>query len=221
MAIVAAVLFLVAAFGCFARIVFTAGSATVAMMSLQSFAIPGEATVDINEPGVYAIFEETGSRSLRGPVQVTRNGFTRLDPDDVTVTGPDGTRIATMPVSGSETLTRDETIFTASVEFRAPSVGTYKIDVAGAGRSTAVVGRELADQFSPLLPWLLAMFVCGGGFLIASIAVIISAVRASRANRTLNPPGWAPPRTPPPGPPPPGAAPPWPGTASPPTQRLQ
>lgn len=167
------------------------GLSAFGSLTQPSFAIPGATSVPIDDVGTYAVFEETGTRSQNGPMTVTRNSFATLRPGDVTVTDPSGARVRVMPVAGHETLKRDGLIYTASVEFRADTAGTYRVDVQSDTGSTAVVARELANQFASLAPWLITVGVAGLVFVGALIAVVVSAIRAARANR--RPPPGAPP----------------------------
>jgi hypothetical protein len=189
LAIVLMVLSLLVGVVCTIRI----GMSVMDSLTQPSFDIPGSTTVDINDAGTYAVFEQTGSQSQNGVVTVTTNGATVLRPADVTVSGPDGEPITTSLVSGSETLTRNGTIYTASIEFDADTAGEYEVAVTG-GRpgGSAVIARRLTNQFAALAPWLIGAILAGFVLLGAIIGLIVSAVRRSRANRAA----WRPPPPP-------------------------
>jgi hypothetical protein len=190
-----------------------AGMAVLGSLTQPAFEFPGTTSVRIDDPGTYAVYERTGTRSQNGPVTFSQNSGRTLEPGDITVTGPNGAAVRTSPVFGSETLTRDGLVFTASAEFRAATAGVYEVEVGGrSSGGSAVVAREFADQFRSLLPWLLALVVSGLVLVGSVIALLVGLIRASRVNRPgPTPPGYptgypaAPPSWPssPPGPPPP------------------
>ena len=161
-----------------------------------SFAIPGTTSVQL-EPGRYAVYELTGSKSQTGPITYSSNHRATIGPGDVTVTDPAGQTVVVERVTLTETLQRDEAIFTAAVTFRAASSGRYTVAVdppteragptattpATTGPGTAVVAPDLGDKFASLALWFVLVGVAAVLFVIGFIAMIISAVRAGKANR--------------------------------------
>jgi len=159
------------------------GIAFAGVLNQPAATVPGTITYPVGDPGTYAIFTRTGTQRGSQSFTVTVNLGSRVHPADVTITGPGGENIPALPVGGNETLTRDGEIYTASVEFRA-TAGDHTIEVAGTEEHSVVVARELADQIKALLAVVLAGFLFVGSL----IALIVSAVRAGRANRALSGP---------------------------------
>jgi hypothetical protein len=150
--------------------------------------VPGTITVPVDDPGMYAIFVRTGT-DISGPgFSFNANLGSRLDPDDVRVTGPGGKPLAVMPVSGTETITRNQVIYTATAEFRADTAGDHTVEIGGPSADRSViVNRELADQIKSLVPWLLVMVLTGFVLCGSLIALVVSLVRKNRVGRPDRP----------------------------------
>jgi hypothetical protein len=147
------------------------------------FAVPGSATVDIDEPAKWAVYERTGTRAEGGPVQARGTFGARHGLESITVTGPDGRRVDLDTVTGTETITRgDGDVYTAVAVFRARSTGAYRVEVEGEPAGQAIVAPEVLGQFAKVLPWIGIAVLSGLVLLGACVGLVVSLVRRNRVS---------------------------------------
>jgi Protein of unknown function (DUF2510) len=150
----------------------------VSTLTAPTFVIPGSITRTLDQ-GVYVVFERTGDSSSSGNVTISRNNAATIGPEDVQVTGPDGTSITTRRMNSNETLNRNQSIFTGAVKFTVVTRGRYDVNVS-AGNGTAVVGRSVADTVGKHLGWLFGVGIGGLAFLIGLIWLIVALRRRGK-----------------------------------------
>ena len=155
----------------------------VSTLTAPTFEIPGSTTRTL-EKGVYVVFERTGESSSSDNVTISRNNAATIGPEDVQVTGPDGTTIATRRMNSNETLNRNQSAFTGAVKFTVLTPGQYDINVS-AGNGTAVVGRSLVDSVRKHLGWLFGVGGGGLAFLIGLIWLIVALRRRGKNKAAL------------------------------------
>jgi len=156
----------------------TVGSITSTTMIGSPFTTPGSATSDL-QPGTYTVYENIGFTG-------SQPGNLTVDPDSITVTGPDGTDVTTTCIScgaSSSTLTLGATTYIGIVSFNAGQAGSYTIASDDDTGANLVLGPSLAEAIGGIVNDLGGMFgwvglaVLGGivGF-IGLIWLIVAAV---------------------------------------------
>jgi len=145
---------------------------------------PVDASLSLN-PGRYTVFERTGTSSKTGPVTATSNNGTTVTPDDVTVTGPDGDTLATTTIGGSETITREDAVYTGAVRFRVPAAGTYRVRVDVPAGTEVVVAPALGTGFRAVLPWVAIGAISTFVLIVGSIVLAVGLVRRHSARRRV------------------------------------
>lgn len=129
--------------------------------------------------GTWFLYERTGTKRGGGGFTVTRNEAPVLRPADVTVTEAGGGTLAVSQVTVNETLTKGSRIYTAVLQFKVLSAGTYTVTARGPD-SEVIVGRSLGDTFRGSL----GLFLIGGiGGLLIAAGVVLLIVGAVRRNR--------------------------------------
>jgi hypothetical protein len=140
--------------------------------------------------GRYTVFELTGFTRTRGPVTTTT--ATEAPPitaADVDVIGPDGSAIQTFEFgSGTEEMTRGESVYSGVVRFTTPEAGVYHVRVSAPGSATVVIAPSFGSGFRAALPWLVAAFASSGAFMFGLLVLIIGAVR--RRRQPIPEPAW-------------------------------
>ena len=155
------------------------------------YAVPMDRTISLSA-GRYLVSERTGTRTGGGPITVTHDQGVSLDPDQIRVTAPDGTGVATGYPAGDQTIERNGVVFTGAVEFRAPTSGDYEISVETSSPTTVMISRDLGSLIVSALVWVLAGAT---GFVLFAAGVVVLIVHTTRRNRTppaAPPPGWYP-----------------------------
>ncbi len=155
----------------------------VSTLTAPTFDIPGSTTRTLDK-GVYVVFERTGESSSSGNVTISRNNAVTIGPEDVQVTGPNGSTITTREMFSNETLNRNGSIFTGAVKFTVVTPGQYDVNVSS-GNGTAVVGRSLADAVGKHLGWLLGVGIGGLAFVIGLIWLIVALRRRGKNKAAL------------------------------------
>ncbi len=154
------------------------GSITSTTMLSSPFTAPGSTSVDLS-PGTYSVYENIGFAGSN-PGNVT------VDPESITVTGPDGEKVATTCIScgaSSSTLTLGSTTYIGVISFTAGSQGQYTVEANDDGGANLVVGPSFAEAIGGIVNevggafgWVgLSIF---GGFLtvVGIIWLIVAAV---------------------------------------------
>jgi hypothetical protein len=118
--------------------------------------------------GDYSIYELTDPGVGFGGTTVNR---TTIGPEDVHITGPGGRTVTPHALGHSETLARNDDIFTAAVSFHAPRDGIYQIRIDSDGERDVLVARGLGPLFLHSLAWL-GSSVLGFFLLIAGIVLV-------------------------------------------------
>lgn len=151
---------------------------------LQRVVVPGESTVEIDDPGGYTIYFE-----YRGAA----GGEDFLDGEDppqglqVEVTGPDGQPVPIEPYSGRFVYADGDNEGSAQWTFDAPQAGAYVVRGTYAGEPSAqpqvvlAVGGSLAGGLVGYVVG--AVAVAGIGLLIALVVLIVTVIRRSRSKR--------------------------------------
>jgi hypothetical protein len=154
----------------------------LAAVDRPTFAVPGTVTVDIDEPGRWAVYERTGTQGEVGPVRYRGTFGPRHGVEAIAVTGPGGERVDLDTVTATETITRgDGGVYTAVAEFRARAAGTYRVEVEGEPATEALVAPEVFSQFARVLPYIGILVLSGLVFTGACIGLVVSLVRRNRA----------------------------------------
>jgi Protein of unknown function (DUF2510) len=167
---------------------------------------PVDTTLNLTERR-YIVFEQTGHRSGAGGVQVSEDHGITLNPGEVSVHAPDGQVISTYDLGlSSQTLTRDEDIYTAAVEFSVTEPGSYRVQVTSPSPVQVIIGPSLSSGFAGVRGWIAAGVSSALVLVIGLLLLIVGLVRAGRrpsgAGRpafTIQPAGSGPPAVPPPG----------------------
>ena len=157
------------------------GSITSTTMISSPFTAPGSPSVEL-QPGTYTVYENIGFAGSN-PGNVT------VDPESITVSGPDGERIATTCIScgaSSSTLTLGSTTYIGVITFAAGTQGEYTVAADDDGGANLVVGPSFAEAIGGIVNevggafgWVgLSIF---GGFLtvVGIIWLIVAAVTGS------------------------------------------
>lgn len=143
-------------------------SFAVALLALQSnvtLASPGKVSVNL-EPGRWAIFERAPESSL--------GGTPTIKPEQLLVTGPDGTRLelhclsCSGPTMGTPL---DLEVFDAIADFEATTKGSYSIESTAPSGLLAVANPEKA--FTQVFPWMSLLAMIGGGLVLVGIVLLI------------------------------------------------
>jgi hypothetical protein len=137
------------------------------------------------EAGRYTVFELVGRQSSQGPVTTTRRDAPTVTPDMIDVTGPDGATIAPKGfTSSSESLTRDEDIFTGVARFVVDEPGRYHVRIDGPAGRQVVIAPSFGSGIGGVLGWLFA----GVASLVAlGLGVILIVVGATRGRSASGP----------------------------------
>jgi len=149
--------------------------------------------------GTWFVFQRTGTTSGFGGFTATHTNAPTLQPSDVTVTGPDGSELPVEYVTVNETITRSPAIYTAVVQFKAVSSGTYTVRVQTPD-SEVIITRSLGETVRGFVG--LAAVGGVGGLLVVTgvVLLIVGSVRRGRVSRLQPvmagafppPPGWYP-----------------------------
>jgi Protein of unknown function (DUF2510) len=152
------------------------------------YAVPMDRTISLSA-GKYLVFERTGTRTSGGPITVTDDQGVSIGPDQIRVTAPDGTGVATGFPSGAQTIERNGVVFTGAVEFRARVSGDYEISVQTSSPTTVMISRDLGSLIISVLAWIATG---AAGFFLLAAGTVMLIVYATRRNRTPPgaPPGW-------------------------------
>jgi hypothetical protein len=132
--------------------------------------------------GTYGVYERTGTQRGGGGFTFTENDVPRIAAGGVTVLSPAGQQLPTRDFgSGSETITRNEAIFTGTVRFDVETPGVHRIRIAGERSGQVIIARSLGGTFTRVAPWL--ALGAGAGLIVATGAVLlaIGVIRRDRA----------------------------------------
>jgi hypothetical protein len=131
--------------------------------------------------GRYTVFELTGRQSSSGPITTTNNSWTTVTPDMVEVTGPGGDTItASALTTSSETLTRNQSIYTGAARFVVPEPGVYHVHVDSPTSTQVVIAPSFGSGLRAVLGWLVAGIASFAAFVVGVVLVIVGAVRRRR-----------------------------------------
>lgn len=120
-----------------------------------------------------------------------------IDPNNITVTGPDGEAVPTTCIScgiSSQTTTYQGAEYLGIVKFTAIRAGIYTVDVQPAGSSVAVA-RPVTDSIGSIFSGVAIASLLGFvGFLCTLAAIIWLVVRATNRRKVAVPEGALPPQ---------------------------
>ncbi len=159
----------------------TIGSIASTTMISNPFTAPGSTEVELS-PGTYTVYENIGFAGSN-PGNVT------VDPESLTVSGPDGERISTTCIScgaSSSTLTLGSTTYIGVISFTAPEQGKYTVAATDDGGANLVVGPSFAEAIGGIVNevggafgWV-GLAILGGFLAVAGIIwLIVAAVTGS------------------------------------------
>lgn len=129
----------------------------------------------------YLVYERTGTQRSSGSVTFSEFGSITLGAEQVSVTGPDGTRLPVRRPTTNETITRNTAVFSGAIEFRVKVPGRYRIEVRSERPTTVMVAESLGTSMMRALPMVLGMV---GGGAVALAGIVVLAVSAARRNRS-------------------------------------
>jgi hypothetical protein len=136
--------------------------------------------------GTYEVYQRTGTRGGGGGFTFSNDQPATLQPTDVVVVGPDGSRLATNPTFGAtETITRGSGSYTGVVTFDVTTSGDYTVDIAAdGGLPEAVVTRSIGSAAHAAAKWIVLLVL---GALAAAIGLVLLIVGIVRRNRASQP----------------------------------
>ncbi len=173
------------------------------------YTVPGIVSIHLDS-GTHVVFEQTGPTVSFGRVDVNRLDAVSIEPNQVTVTAPDGSRLRVRRSDRGESIDRNSEHYVAAVEFIAPRAGTYRLQFRTAP-ARVVIQKPLGDVVRDNVGWIIA--TAGGGllFLGGIVLLIVGLARRSSARRAATlryaPVGTSPPMPAPTAPPTPVVAP--------------
>jgi len=140
--------------------------------------------------GRYTVFELTGFTRTRGPVTTTTGtNAPPITAADVDVIGPDGSAVQTFEFgSGTEEMTRGESVYSGVVRFTTPKEGVYHVRVNAPQSATVVIAPSFGSGIRAALPWLGVGFASWVALPIGVLVLIIGAVR--RRRQPIPEPAW-------------------------------
>ena len=165
--------------------------ALIVVRGVRAISTPSTSTPAVVERhlahGTWVVFERTSTSGAT-------DGTPDLAPSMVKVTGPDGVT-PTRVDDSSETLTRDDDVYSGAVAFTVRTPGDYAVAVTPPEAVPVILTRSLGDTIAGLVP-LIVGGVLGGLLALTGIGLfIVGAVRRSRARARrgpLPPAGWYP-----------------------------
>jgi hypothetical protein len=195
--IVGAVLGLFPAF----KVVSALGGSAFRAAFATAYPTPADRSLNLKE-GRYLLFEHVGHTKGKsvGPVFVNNTNYDRpvIAPQLVSIHDASGEPVPVGPYrsSGSETITRHNDIYGATLEFRVPHPGTYTVQVDAPKPTTFIISRGIGDSFGKVAGWFALGFGCGLVVLLGFALLAIGGVRRRRAAAPPRTPGeiWPPPR---------------------------
>jgi hypothetical protein len=152
------------------------------LIGAPTYRVPAVVTVNCHE-GDYYVYQHTGSQESWPGFSYSSNGAPTLQPDNVIVTGPDGSRVGTWSGNGSETITEGSWIYSNAVGFHASGDGDYQVRVTSVPPTRVIVGPSLGSQFLHAAAWLI-LFGFGALITITGLVLlIVASVRRSQAKK--------------------------------------
>ena len=133
--------------------------------------------------GEYRVYEGTGTTGGFGSTRFRNARRVTIGPENVQITDAAGRSVATGFVSSSETITRNQRVFTAAVAFHIDDAGDYTIAVHPRFPIEFIISRSLGDTFKTSAPWIGTGALGGLIFILGLVLLIVGMVRRSRANR--------------------------------------
>jgi hypothetical protein len=164
------------------------GARTVRALSTPSMVTPGVTNRHLTA-GTWFVFQRTGTKTGLGGFTITHDDAPTIQTGDVTVTGPNGITPPVSPVTVDETITQGPRIYTAAVQFTAPSAGMYSIQVA-TPVSAVLIARPLGQTLRGMAKFGLGILAGGLLVVVGGVLLIVGSVRRSRA-RAIGPPAYA------------------------------
>ena len=152
--------------------------------ALSRAAVPGQVTIEIPEPhqGLTIYYEDP---TARGGFVVQAGGSNTLasSPLDLTVTGPSGESVATVPYEGDLRFNHDGRVVTALATIDTPTAGTYTVQASGNVPPTAMVSVGRVVDFGLIAAWTgtIALFV--GSLLLILVTVTVAAIKRGQRSR--------------------------------------
>ncbi|HQR78671.1 MAG TPA: DUF2510 domain-containing protein [Actinomycetota bacterium] len=165
----------------------TIGSVASTTMIGSPWTTPGTSSADLN-PGMYSVYEDVGTGG-------SRQGSVTVDPDSITVTGPDGAQVVTTCIScgtSTATLTLGSTTYIGVISFTATQAGTYTLESTDPNGAQLVLGPSLAEALRGIAQNVGGAFVWVGtailgGFLVLAgiIWLIVAAITGRRKSEPV------------------------------------
>jgi hypothetical protein len=92
--------------------------------------------------------------------------------------------------SSSESLTRDQDIYTGVARFVVPEAGEYHVRIDGPPGKRVVVAPSIGSGFGAVLGWLFAGLASVVALVVGVVLIIIGAIRRRRRPKVTGPPGY-------------------------------
>jgi hypothetical protein len=145
------------------------------------YVIPGTVVVHLDS-GTHIVFEQTGTSESSGALTVSRFDAVSIEPNQVTVTAPDGSDLRVRQSDPGETIDRNSDHFVAAVEFHAPEDGTYRLRFRTA-TTRVMIQTPFGDVFRNNVGWIVAVVMGGLLFVGGLVLLIVGIARRSSARR--------------------------------------
>jgi len=144
--------------------------------ALSRVAVPGQVTIEIPElrQGLTIYYEDPTARG--GLVEAGGSNTLASSPLDLTVTGPSGESVATVPYERDLRFDHDGRVVTALATIDTPTAGTYTVQASGNVPPTAMVSVGRVVDFGLIAAWTgtIALFV--GSLLLVLVTVTVAAI---------------------------------------------
>jgi hypothetical protein len=161
--------------------------------------VPGTIRQTLDE-GTYVVYERTGANSLGSAFD---DVFITIQPEDVSVTGPDGRVRTYRPDFYDDVLTDSKGRFVGAVRFETATEGEYTIRVDSTQPTTVIIARPFVDTIERSLVWFAFTGLGAIAFVVGTVLLIVGSVRRSRYRTAATfaspqfgasqyPPGWHP-----------------------------
>ena len=151
--------------------------------ALSRTAVPGQVTIEIPEPhqGLTIYYEDPTARG--GLVEAGGSNTLASSPLDLTVTGPSGESVATVPYERDLRFDHDGRVVTALATIDTPTAGTYTVQASGNVPPTAMVSVGGVVDFGLITAWTgtIALFV--GSLLLVLVTVTVAAIKRGQRSR--------------------------------------
>ena len=169
--VIGVVLLVVGIAAAFGGVTSTINSITSTTMIGSPWTSPGSSTVDL-QPGRYTVYENVG-------FQGSRPGTVTVDPDSITVSGPDGSAVSTTCIScgtSTSTLTLGSTTYIGVVSFSATQAGSYSVESTDDSSANLVVGPSLAEALGGIVQDMGGIFGWAGMAALGGLLIFVGVI---------------------------------------------